>query len=78
MTSQMSASATGQVEGNIPLSLVYKSNDKTLELLIKSIGEKTDEVLSIVTNLPSTDYDYLLTEINKISNDTNYQEKKTT
>jgi hypothetical protein len=78
MTSTMSANVSGQVTGDIPLSLVYKSNDKALELLIKNIDGKTDEVLSTVTNLPSTDYDFLLSEINKVSSDSDYQEKKTT
>jgi hypothetical protein len=78
LTSSISADMQGQAKGEIPLSFVFKANDKAVELLIKNIDGKTDEVLSTVTNLPSTDYDFLLSEINKVSSDSDYQEKKTT
>jgi hypothetical protein len=78
MTSTMSADITGGVKGEIPLSLVYKSNDKALELLITRIGENTNEVLLDVNNLPSSDYDFLLNEINKVSSGSDFAEKKTT
>jgi hypothetical protein len=77
LTTGMSADSSGSIKGEIPLSLVYKSNDKAIELLIKRIGEFTSEVLSNVNNLPSNDYDFLLAEINKISNNTDFVEKKT-
>lgn len=78
MTSNMSADATGSVKGDIPLSLVYKSNDKALELLVTSVNGITDNVLEQVKNLPSSDYDVLLEDINRVTSDTAYTQKKTT
>ena len=78
MTSGMSADITGSVKGEIPLSLVYKSNDKALELLVKSLNGSTENVLSQIKDLPSSDYDLLLTEINDVTNNTDYNQKKTT
>lgn len=78
MTSNMSADATGSVKGDIPLSLVYKSNDKALELLVTSVNGITDNILEHVKGLPSSDYDVLLEEINKVTSDSAYTQKKTT
>lgn len=77
LTSGMSADSSGSVKGEISLSLVYKSNDKALELLIKTINGESKDVLSFVSELPSTDYDLLLEEINKVSNNSDFVEKKT-
>lgn len=77
LTSNMSASASGDISGEIPLSLMYKANDKAFELLIKKVGEDTNDVLSVVSGLPSKDYDFLLEAINAITNNTDYEEKKT-
>lgn len=78
MTSGMSADISGSVKGEIPLSLVYKSNDKALELLVKSLNDSTENVLSTIKDLPSSDYDVLLSEINNVTNNADYQQKKTT
>jgi hypothetical protein len=78
MTSNMSADATGSVKGDIPLSLVYKSNDKALELLVRNVNGNADNVIEQVKNLPSSDYDMLLEEINKVTSDSSYTQKKTT
>jgi len=72
LTSGLSADVTGQAKGEIPLSVVYVANDKALELL--SVGITLEEI----NVLPSKDYDFLLAEINKVSNDTDFVEKKTT
>jgi hypothetical protein len=68
LTAGISADTSGQIKGDIPLSVVYKANDKALELL----------VLHVVANdLPSTDYDFLLNEVNQITKDEKFEEKKT-
>jgi hypothetical protein len=77
LTSNISADVTGQTKGDIPLSLVYQANDKAIEILVKSVSGETSEVLSLVSNLPEKDYDFVVSEINKITNNTDYQEKKT-
>jgi len=77
ITSGMSSDISGTVKGDIPLTVVYKANDKALELLVKSVARNTEEVLSSISNLPATDYDILLERINAITNNSDYEEKKT-
>lgn len=72
LMSGISADVSGQAKGEIPLSSVYKANDKALELLVRNL--KIEEI----NNLQSVDYDFLTAEINKISNDSEYAQKKTT
>jgi len=71
LTNGISADATGQPKGEIPISSVYKANDKALELLVITLK------IEDINNLPSGDYDFLLLEVNKISNDTDFAQKKT-
>jgi hypothetical protein len=70
LTANLSADVTGSAKGEIPLSVVYKANDKALELMVKL---PIDEV----NNLPSKDYDFLLNEVNQVTNDSSFSEKKT-
>ena len=77
LTSSISADMQGQAKGEIALSTVYKANDKAIELLIKSLNGSTENVLSQIKDLPASDYDVLLEAVNAISNDTQYQQKKT-
>ena len=71
LTSGISADVSGQAKGEIPLSSVYKANDKALDLLVINLS------IEEINDLPSGDYDFLLEEVNKISNDSQYAEKKT-
>ena len=71
LTASLSADTSGVAKGEIALSVVFKANDKALELLV--VGY-TDEL----KDLPANDYDYLLEEVNKITNDTSFSQKKTT
>jgi hypothetical protein len=71
LTGNLSADLTGSAKGEIPLTLVYQANDKALSLLVKTLNEQE------IKDLPSKDYDFLLSEVNKISNDTDFSQKKT-
>jgi hypothetical protein len=71
LTGGISADITGTAKGDIALSTVYKANDKALELLVKTLSEQE------IKDLPSRDYDFLLSEVNLISNDTDFSQKKT-
>jgi len=70
LTLGISADASGQPKGEIPISSVYKANDKALELLTATL--KIEEI----NNLPVGDYDFLLAEVNKVSNDSDFAQKK--
>lgn len=71
LTSGLSADLNGQAKGEIPLSVVYKANDKALELLVTSLTPKE------INDLPSTDFDFVIAEVNKVTNGVDYSEKKT-
>ena len=71
LTDGIKADLTGQAKGEVSLSVVYKSNDKALELLVR--GMTVEEI----KDLPSTDYDFLLDCVNEVTNDKDYTEKKT-
>ena len=71
------ADISGKPSDGIPLTNVYKANDKVFEMLVVSVGESKENVLSSINDLPSKDYDFLQLEINKITSDFDYQEKKT-
>lgn len=70
LTANLSADMTGSAKGEIPLSVVYKANDKALELLVLLPIEE-------INNLPNSDYEFLIGEVNKITNDSSFAEKKT-
>lgn len=71
ITAGLSADITGQAKGEIPLSLVYKANDKALELLVVNM------TLAEINDLPAVDGDFLVEKVNEVSNDKEYSEKKT-
>lgn len=77
LVSNLSANIKGETNGDIPISLVYKANDEALEMLVVSINGNKENVLNQVNSLKAKDYDHLLMEVNKISNDTDFSEKKT-
>lgn len=49
-------------------SLLDKAQDKAFEIIIESVDGKSDKVLDTVLDLRVEDYDFLVAEINKISN----------
>jgi hypothetical protein len=63
---------TSTIKGDIPLSLVSEVNSLALSFLIKSIDNSTEDILTKVDDLASTDYDFLIGEINKITNSTDF------
>lgn len=68
ITSGISADITGTAKGDIPLSLVFEANQKALELLVVSISGFD----GTVSDLPSRDYDFLVSEINKVTADNDF------
>ena len=71
LTEGIKADLNGKAQGDIALSVVYKANDMTLTLLVPSM--KIEEI----NDLPVTDYDFLLAQVNDITKDVAYSEKKT-
>lgn len=76
LTAGMSANVSGQVNGDIPLATLFASNDKALELLVVKIGDKTSNLVEIINSMHSVDAEFLVDEINKISNNADYNKKK--
>jgi hypothetical protein len=68
--------STSSIKGDIPMSVVSEVNDLALSFLIKSINGNTENILKTVEDLISTDYDYLIAEINKITNTTDFLGEK--
>jgi len=77
LVGNLSANTKGETTGEIPVSLVYKANDEALKMLVVSVGGSKENVINLINSLRAKDYDHLLMEINKISNDTDFVEKKT-
>ena len=61
-----------EIKGTMPLSLLSKANDLAFTLLIKNIDGRNENITQMVGELQSKDYDYLVTEINKITNDEDF------
>ncbi len=68
--------STSTIKGDIPLSLVAQVNDLALSFLIKSIDDSVDNITDKVNEFRSDDYDYLIAEINKITNSTDFLAEK--
>ena len=64
------------IKGSIPLSLLSKANDLAFCFLIKSIDSNSENIADKVKDLCSRDYDYLLEQINNITNDTDFLAEK--
>ena len=71
LTANISADASGQTKGDIPVNLVHDANDKALSFMVVSI-----DGFERASDLPSSDFDYLVTEINKVTNDTDFLAQK--
>lgn len=78
LTENISADLSGEAKGEIPLSLVYKTNDLALELLVVELDNSADDKITRISNLPERDYNFLLEEVNKVTQDSDFlAEKKT-
>jgi hypothetical protein len=60
-----------EIKGDIPLDLIYKANDKAVEILVKRIGDKAN-IKEAIEALPVKDYDFLYAEIDKITKDADF------
>lgn len=68
-----------QEDGNKPKfkgELVNTSQDITIKTLVVSVDGKTDNVLETVLDMHSEDFEFLITEINKIVNPKSEEELK--
>lgn len=48
-------------------SLVQKSQDKLIEIIVVSVNNKTENILNTVLDMHSQDFDFVLAEINNIT-----------
>lgn len=62
----MSVDASGQAIGGIPANTINKMQDKAIEALLVRIGDVKEGLVDVALALPSADYDYLMSEIDKI------------
>ena len=53
-----------------------KSQDKTIELVVVSVGGKDGNIVNDVLDLPNEDYDFVIAEINKITSTSEEDKKK--
>ncbi len=67
--------ASQQMKGEITMDVLLKANDKAVELLVQSVGGATENIIEVVKELPAKDFDFLYSEINKISGDTDFLEE---
>lgn len=52
---------------NLTPEMVNKSQDKSIELIVKSVDGQTDDLVNKVLDMRDSDYDYVIAEVNKIS-----------
>jgi 3-deoxy-D-arabino-heptulosonate 7-phosphate (DAHP) synthase class II len=60
--------STGQPKvGEIDPKILNEAENKTIELMVVSINGEKGNILSKVLNWKTEDYDYLMSEINKLT-----------
>lgn len=59
--------SSGTTDINMTSDLVNKSQDTALETIIVSVDGKEEDVLKRVLDMKSKDFDFVVTEINKIT-----------
>lgn len=72
MSSSVIDSGTQQLKGEIPMKLINEANDLALSILVKSIDNSIESIVERIKELPSLDYDFLLKEINSITNNESF------